>query len=163
MTYEIIYQTKTGNTALLAERIKSALPAKDCVFFGTLPLTDKHAEIIFVGFWTDKGNCCEEIASFLQSLHHQTVFLFGTAGFGGDESYFARILSNVTAHLDDSNTIADTYMCQGRMPDSVRQRYESIMEKDPDKMQSLIANFDSALSHPNENDLLLLEKSVLAI
>ena len=38
---------------------------------------------------------------------------FGTAGFGGSEAYYQKILTNVHAAIDRSNTVVGEYMCQG--------------------------------------------------
>ena len=88
------------------------------------------AETVYVGFWTDKGTCDASIAQFLNSLTHQQVFLFGTAGFGGAPAYFAQILSRVQENLGEGIQVSGTYMCQGRMPQAVRDRYEA-MEESP--------------------------------
>lgn len=40
-------------------------------------------------------------------------------------------------------------MCQGKMPMSVRQRYEQMAQKQPEKFIPMIENFDQALSHPS--------------
>ena len=56
------------------------------------------------------------------------------------------------------------YMCQGRMPGSVRARYVKMKEQ-PDPMPNLdmlIENFDKALSHPDAADLDRLQKMVTA-
>ena len=46
-------------------------------------------------------------------------------------------------------------MCQGKMPFSVRKRYEAMLEQNPEdeRVKGMIRNFDSALSHPDEADL----------
>lgn len=115
-----------------------------------------------MGFWTDKGDADEVTKTFLQSLYRKKIFLFGTAGFGGDEAYFSQILSKVQSHLDASNVVVGTYMCQGKMNISVRRRYESMMDKQPEQMKHLIENFDKASTHPDEADLEKLAKLVLA-
>ena len=115
-----------------------------------------------MGFWTDKGSCSKEISEFLKSLHHKEVFLFGTAGFGESAAYFEKILSKVQKHLDDTNTVTGTYMCQGKMPQSVRERYIK-MKNSPvpiPNVDALIANFDKALSHPDTEDLERLQNLV---
>ena len=98
----------------------------------------------------------------METLHGRKIFLFGTAGFGGAEAYFAQILSRVSAHLGEGNMIAGSYMCQGRMPEGVRRRYESMLEKDPgdEKIQAMIENFDRALAHPDEKDTERLRQKV---
>ena len=46
-------------------------------------------------------------------------------------------------------------MCQGRMPLSVRQRYEKQLADQPDnaQLQEMIATFYQALNHPSADDL----------
>ena len=87
----------------------------------------------------------------------------GTAGFGGSDIYFRKILSQVKQFIDASNVIVGEYMCQGRMPQSVRERYLK-MKKAPDHPQNLdvlIQNFDCALSHSDANDLEKLKEAVI--
>ena len=46
-------------------------------------------------------------------------------------------------------------MCQGKMPQSVRQRYEGMLAQNPDdpKIKAMIENFDVAQPHPTKEDL----------
>ena len=60
------------------------------------------------------------------------------------------------------NTVIGSFMCQGKMPLSVRQRYEG-MKKQPihlPNLDALIENFDNALSHPDAEDLERLKQAV---
>lgn len=64
--------------------------------------------------------------------------------------------------LDKSNTVFGSFMCQGKMPMSVRQRYEN-MKKQPihlPNLDAMIENFDKALSHPDADDLEQLKQAV---
>lgn len=95
-------------------------------------------------------------------LPQENCCYFGTAGFGGSEEYFNKILKKVERSLDRSNTVFGRYMCQGKMPLSVRQRYEG-MKKQPihlPNLDALIENFDNALSHPDAEDLERLKQAV---
>lgn len=163
MNYAIVYCSRTGNTALLAERLKHCLPASQLVYAG--PPSDEalKADVLFVGSWTDKGTCCPEIAQFLHTLNKKQVYLFGTAGFGGDPAYFARISKRFQENLPAGNTLLGNYFCQGKMPPSVRTRYEAIAQTDPEKAAPMLENFDRALTHPDETDLNELEKAVSEI
>lgn len=158
MSYAIVYSSHTGNTALLAETIRETLPQEDCVYFGAPDPSALTAETVYVGFWTDKGTCDTSIAQFLQSLTNQKVFLFGTAGFGGAAAYFEQILNRVKENLGDSTELTGTYMCQGKMPQPVRTRYEQ-MEEGP-RRTAMLENFDQALSHPNAEDLANLRAAI---
>lgn len=151
MKYAIVYSSRTGNTELLAQRLRDSLPTEDCLYVGPPNEEALAAEKLYVGFWTDKGTCDESIAAFLRSITHQQVFLFGTAGFGGAPAYFEKILAAVKENISETATVTGSYMCQGKMPVSVRKRYES-MEESAGR-QAMLDNFDRALSHPDEQDL----------
>ena len=121
-----------------------------------------EADTLYVGFWTDKGKADESSSDFLKQLRGKQVFLFGTAGFGGSEEYFNKILKAVQKDLHSSNTVIGSFMCQGKMPMSVRQRYEN-MKKQPlhlPNLDAMIENFDKAVSHPDADDLERLKQAV---
>lgn len=158
MSYSIVYSSRTGNTAMLAQTIREALPAEDCVYFGGPDPRALEAETIYLGFWTDKGSCDEASAEFLKSLTGQRLFLFGTAGFGGAPAYFEQILGRVKANVGSAVRFVGSFMCQGKMPQSVRERYMQ-MEDGP-RRAAMLANFDAALNHPDEDDLTRLKSAV---
>ena len=162
MSYAIVFSSKTGNTKLLADTLHAYLPQENCCYFGTPDTDAKEADDLYVGFWTDKGNADESTLDFLKQLHGKNIFLFGTAGFGGSEEYFNKILKKVERSLDRSNTVFGRYMCQGKMPVSVRQRYEAMKAKPLHipNLDALIENFDKALSHPDAADLEQLKQAV---
>ena len=151
MSYAIVYSSRTGNTEQLANAIREALPTEGCLYFGRPDPKALQAETLYIGFWTDKGRCDEETARFLQGLTGQRVFLFGTAGFGGAPAYFEQILSRVKELLPGQVEVIGSFMCQGKMPLSVRQRYEAMPESP--RRTAMIENFDLAVSHPDAQDL----------
>lgn len=204
--YSIVFSSRTGNTAELAEAVREALPEGACEYFGSVngavgggfdsdgnrdrsecsTANNKSgfddgdgrgyagadcgrtscaipaSETLFVGFWTNQGVADQATQKLLAQLRNRKVFLFGTAGFGGSEAYFQAILDKTKAFIDDSNTVIGTYMCQGKMPLSVRERYVKMKEQ-PDHMpniDAMIENFDKALSHPDADDLVKLAESV---
>lgn len=158
--YAIVYSSRTGNTERLARRLRQALPQAVCVYYGPPGDTVPEAELIFAGFWTDKGDCDAAAAQFLERLRGRQVFLFGTAGFGGSGAYFNGILARVRGHLADGNQVAGSYLCQGEMPAAVRRRYEAMAQTEPEKAKPMLENFDRAVGHPNEADLTALEQAV---
>ena len=163
MKYSIVFSSRTGNTRQLAEQIRSALGLEHLVYYGTADDKALEADRIYVGFWTDKGCCDEDTARFLAKLEDKEVFLFGTAGFGGMASYFEKILDRTQEKMNKSCRLMGSYMCQGKMPMSVRERYMKMKEADKPipNLDMLIANFDAALSHPDEADLEGAKKAVL--
>lgn len=89
-SYSIIFSSPTGNTKLLADTIRDALPEENCNYFGVSENADTQSDILFVGFWTDKGTADKATLDLLEKLKNKRIFLFGTAGFGGDEEYFKK-------------------------------------------------------------------------
>lgn len=162
MKYIIVYSSRTGNTRQLAEVIHTLLPKQDCLYYGE-PGDEaiekaKQAEIIFAGFWTDRGSCDAGMADFLQKCGARRFFLFGTAGFGGSDEYYAKILGNVRKNLSGAARMEGSFVCQGQMPDAVRQRYQA-MEPSPAREQ-MLDNFDRAVGHPNQDDFAGLQAAV---
>lgn len=109
-----------------------------------------------------QGNADQKTLELLSKLKNKKIFLFGTAGFGGSDAYFEKILGQVKQSIDASNTVIGEYMCQGKMPQSVRERYVKMKEnpEHPANLDLLIQNFDRALSHPDSEDLERLKKSL---
>ena len=96
--YTVVYNSLTGNTKMLADTIKNVLPDND------------NNDIVFVGFWTDKGNADSKTIEYLKLLRNKKIFLFGTCGFGGSVTYFDRILTNVKSNIDLSNEVITANM-----------------------------------------------------
>ena len=90
MKASVVYVSNTGNTESLAMAIREEL--QNCLHCGAPANEALAADLVFAGFWTDRGTCPEELRDFLGKLHGKTVALFGTAGFGGAQSYFDQIL-----------------------------------------------------------------------
>ena len=155
--YSILFSSLTGNA------IHETLPEEGCEYFGAIKTPVPSSELLYIGFWTDKGNADSETLTLLSTLKNRQIFLFGTAGFGGSDTYFQKILGQVRQSIDPSNTIIGEYMCQGKMPQSVRNRYMKMKAQPeyPANIDALIDNFDRALSHPDEDDLERLRKIIL--
>lgn len=121
----------------------------------TIATQASEADVVFVGFWCDKGSCSTAVQHFLQGLAGKRVFLFGTCGFGESDEYFAQILDRVRAYLPADAQYIGGAMCQGKMGMGVKRRYEGMLEKDPENAQArmLIDNWNKAQSHPNEDDI----------
>lgn len=163
--YSVLFSSQTGNTKILAQAIAQALPAADCDYFGDYQGRVPSSPVLFVGFWTDKGTADAATLELLKTVKNKKIFLFGTAGFGGSAAYFQNILLRVQENLDAGNQAIGTFMCQGKMPLSVRLRYEKMKEQPnpAPNLDMLIANFDRALTHPDEQDLQRLQEAVCAV
>ena len=164
MSYAIVWASKGGNTAKVGEELARSLAAAgaELAYAGALPSAGAPeeaqvlaADTVLAGSWTDKGDCDPALAELLAKLDGKRVFLFGTAGFGGDPAYFERILGNFKKHLPAGAELLGGAMCQGKMDAGIRHRYEAMLAENPEdaRAQAMIANFDAALAHPTDDDL----------
>ena len=133
----------------------ASVPVTSVPAASTLSSQASEADVVFVGFWCDKGSCSPAAQHFLQGLAGKRVFLFGTCGFGESDEYFAQILDRVRTYLPADAQYIGGAMCQGKMGMGVKRRYEGMLEKDPENAQArmLIDNWNKAQSHPNEDDV----------
>lgn len=137
------------------ENGQSANAAASTSSTSTLATQASETDVVFVGFWCDKGSCSSAVQHFLRELAGKRVFLFGTCGFGESDEYFAQILERVCAYLPADAQYIGGAMCQGKMGMGVKRRYEGMLEKDPENAQArmLIDNWNKAQSHPNKDDV----------
>lgn len=158
LDYLVVYESETGNTKKIATEIFAALPgmSKDLI---NLRERDSfpEANVYFVGFCVHRGTCSLELGHFLGELSGKSVALFGTCGAGNTEEYFKHIESSVRIWLEDDNQYLGAFLCQGKMPLSVRHKYEERLEgstpEEADKLQHYIQNFDQAMIHPDPEDI----------
>lgn len=164
-TYSIVYSSMTGNTAALADQLRALLPAEDCLYFGDPSREAVHteADLVFVGFWTDKGSCDPATRVFLKKLNNKTIILFGTAGCEIPE-YHQKVMAEAAKEADVSNTVLPGFMCQGRMKPGVKEKALAALAADPEdaKAKHRLAEYEAALSHPNESDYQALAEWVNA-
>ena len=169
MTCSLVVNSKSGNTRMVSGAIKRALQAAGVDFVHAAALSDDAdadqvaleaqgacaADTVLVGFWCDKGACTPSVAALLSALHGKRVFLFGTCGFGADQSYYQQIIDRVTSNLAGDAELAGWAMCQGKMGPAVKQRYEAMLEQDPDdvRFKMLLDNWVAAKDHPTKEDL----------
>ncbi|MFR0951753.1 MAG: flavodoxin family protein [Lachnospiraceae bacterium] len=92
--YSILFSSMTGNTKELADAIPRNTSGRNSRLFCTICKdADPQSEILYIGFWTDKGTADEATTTLLKSLRNKKIFLFGTAGFGGSEEYYQKVLT----------------------------------------------------------------------
>lgn len=154
LDYLVLYQSESGNTKKIAATIFAHLPgtSKDLIDIHT----DKHipeAKIYFIGFCVHRGTCSMEISDFLSGLSQKQIALFATCGMGNSPDYYHTIEKNVSAWIENDNRYLGAFLCHGKMPQKVRQKYESMRTaENAAQMDMFIHNFDEALTHPDSLD-----------
>ena len=154
LEYLVLYDSESGNTKKIAAAIFSRLPgnSKDLIDINT-DKTIPEARVYFIGFCVHRGTCSLRVSDFLGDLSGKAISLFGTCGMGDSPEYYKRIEQSVSAWIESDNQYLGAFICQGRMPQKVRQKYEAMRnEENAKQMDYFIRNFDQALPHPDSLD-----------
>lgn len=136
LDYLVVYDSETGNTKKIATEIFASLPGMSKDLINLHERTDfPEAKIYFVGFCVHRGTC----------------------GAGNSPKYYKKIASSVRIWLEDDNRYLGSFICQGKMPLTVRQKYESLLNTPEDcdcqQIRRQLQNFDEAMIHPTPTDL----------
>ena len=155
LDYLVLYNSQSGNTKSVAAAIFSALPegSRDLIDIDSgKPIPE--ASTYFIGFCVHRGSCCIEVSDLLSSLENKNIALFGTCGMGRSAEYYSLIEKNVSAWINSSCRYLGCYICQGKMPMQVRQKYENMRtSENAPQVDGFIRNFDCAMTHPDREDL----------
>ena len=124
LEYLVLYDSESGNTKKIAAAIFSRLPgnSKDLIDINT-DKTIPEARVYFIGFCVHRGTCSLRVSDFLGDLSGKAIALFGTCGMGDSPEYYKRIEQSVSAWIESDNQYLGSFICQGRMPQKVRQKY----------------------------------------
>lgn len=157
LEYLVLYQSDTGNTKKLATSIFSALPgmSKDLQNIDDVSVLP-DAGTYFIGFCVHRGTCSLKVGTLLSSISQKNVALFGTCGSSNQDHYYQNIENSARIWLEDDNHYLGGFFCQGKMPQMVRQKYESMLtgdEKHDYHLKMQLLNFDEAMIHPTKSDL----------
>ena len=156
METAVVYKSVTGNTKMIANAIAAVL-GDECVYLGGAEGAP-DCELYLVGSWTDKGVCCDEIKGFLKGLSGKKAAYFATCGYGGavsSEKYYDMLVERARKELPEGCTFLGGFVCQGKMPAAIGERYRQALEKDPGDTRSLqgLELYKDGLSHPDEKDI----------
>lgn len=59
---------------MLADAIHEALPQDECEYFGVSDTVIPSSELLYIGFWTDKGNADTKTLQLLSQLKNKQIF-----------------------------------------------------------------------------------------
>lgn len=154
MDYAVVYSSKTGNTEKIALAIFETLPGKSKDIYRVEEAGRDEADLYFIGFWNNRGTCSSEIMDFMGELHGKRIALFGTCGMGYSQEYFDRVANQVSALIPDDNIYLGNFLCAGRMPPQVLEKYKRMQAREDTPMvRMMISGYEQAMLHPDEADL----------
>ena len=156
MNYQVVFTSKTGNTKKIAEVIYISIDSSNKSIYELEPgKVDYSADVYFVGFWINRGSCSIDILNMLSDMHGKKIALFGTCGSTNVSDYYKTIESEIDAFIPDDSEYLGMFLCQGKMPVQVREKYEELLKQNPSDQhaKAMIENFDNATNHPDSIDL----------
>ena len=105
MKFLIVYSSRTGNTRQVAEALYAAAPDGSTISnVETAPAADDY-DVIFVGYWMDRGTADEKSKAYLRTLTKKKVVLFETMGASPASEHAYTGFANAATCLSEGNTM----------------------------------------------------------
>lgn len=151
----ILYSSLSGNTEKVARAIASEI--EDAELLAVHEFRAQmvaNFDVFYLGYWVDKGDCDDKIKQVMQVLEKRRVVLFGTLGAAENSAYYDKVKARVEAHVANNHILAH-FLCQGKVNDSLIERYKEMLKKNPndEHVMQQVANYEQGRSHPDEKDL----------
>lgn len=151
----VIYSSLTGNTKMIAEAIASVLPeGSPCVAVDNVPADLDSYDLVFAGYWVDKGGPDKKSKELLGRLHNMNVAIFATLGAYPDSPHAMESLDKGAECLFDPECECGRFICQGKVDPQLVEQMAKMFPKDhPHGMNpERIKRLEDASKHPDEND-----------
>ncbi len=155
MKSAVVYSSLTGNTKMIGEAIFEALPGEKEIFaVENAPADTSAYDVVFVGYWVDKGTADSKAKAYLESLKNQKVALFATLGAYPDSDHARESLEKGGALLPEGNEVVGGFICQGKVDPKLVEAMAKMFPIDhPHGMNpERIKRLEDASKHPNEDD-----------
>ncbi len=148
----VTYSSKTGNTQKIAEAICPQLPGADLYPVAEAPAAENY-DLIFAGFWVDKGTADQQASRYLEGIRDQPVALFATLGAYPDSDHARESLDNAAA-LIPSGRVVDRFICQGAIDPKLIAWMKQLPPEHPHAPdEARVKRWKDAESHPDIEDL----------
>lgn len=152
MKYAVIYQSKSGNTRLLAQKIYNSIDADekelcDIDEGGDIP----EADMYFVGFGIHNNSCSMDIADCLENIGMAKLALFVTCGYTPTDKYKEKLEKNLEVWLPEEAEYLGMFLCQGNVE---ADRRKIMIDQMPQAEEQIRQMFLQGGSHPDEDDLI---------
>lgn len=150
----VTYSSLTGNTKKLAEGIYKELPhEKDIMSIKEVKDLSPY-DVVLVGYWVDKGGPNEEAKKFLETISDKKVGIFATLAYWPDTQHGWNSIVNGDNIVKDKNQVIGKYICQGKLSDSIIEKFKSLPEGNPHAITlEKLKRYEIAKNHPSSIDI----------
>ncbi|MCC0635070.1 MULTISPECIES: flavodoxin family protein BilS [unclassified Clostridioides] len=155
----ILYSSLTGNTKKIAQSIYDAMQGEKEIK-NISEVTDNNVDyekydIIFLGYWVDKGICDKNSKLVFENIHNKKLALFGTMGANTKGNYGINIMDKVKDVFSKDNEIVGSFICQGKIAEGLKVKYEEMLKLHPENehIREQLKGHEESQSHPDEQDV----------
>lgn len=153
MKFLITYSSRTGNTKKVAEALAKAAPAESRLAnVDEKPLADGY-DVVFAGYWLDRGSSDDKGKKFLHSLHGKKVVLFETMGADPVSEHAYTGFANAGLALSEDNHVIGVLAIQGAIDPSLLETMRKLPKDNPHNSSFMEKAAKEAAKHPDEEDL----------
>ena len=145
----VLYSSLTGNTKKIAytiyDEIQEEKDIKDVNELVDYGIDYENYDIVFLGYWVDKGICDKNSKQVLENIHNKKIALFGTMGASEKGSYGASIIEKIESIIPKDNEIAE----------GLKAKYKEMLKLSPDNehIRQQLNNHEESQSHPDEQEI----------
>jgi len=154
MKIQIVYFSKTGNTARLAQALANTLPAECRLVDISKEKPELDADVYLIGFGVYRGACPFLLLDWLEELEGKQILLFATGGLAALQDYRRKLESLVIPFLPDHCTYHGLHLCQGSISEEGYHYLKSILSNPQDErsVQRLEQLYRFSQNHPDQQD-----------
>ena len=157
MTYEILYDSPSGQVEKVARALETILPPGS-VCEALEPGRQPQGEVQLVGFElpvTQRGQILETVAAYLKTLTDKTVLLFATVPLKIEDAYTGRLHKAAAAALPNGCDYRGLHLCPMEPCEKVLGALREHAEQNPDNARAKhwLGRQEQAIGHPDEQDL----------
>lgn len=163
MKYEVVYLSKSGNTAALAQAIADMLPTE------STRITDLAqseasggADVNFIGFEVNSETIPLKIMDALDYAEGRIVILFGTCSVIPTQDHKAIIERKIQPFLPDDCDYRGIFLCAGQLPEHAAELIKNQHQMQPDnpELNSYLKNHYETIGHPDAQDIENLQRFI---
>lgn len=156
MKYQVVYESRNGNTRAIAEAMMAVLPAESAKLVDIDAETPSgDADMYCIGYGVHSSICSLKLLDFMELLSGKTVLLFATCGLEPTEAYKKLLERNMKPFLPDQCDYRGMFLCQGAIAEDGITTLQKHIEKlgNTEQLQQLDELVVRAQTHPDFDDL----------
>lgn len=154
MKIAVIYSSKTGNTKKIADAVLEGAGADAQLFSAKDSFESENYDLIFIGYWVDKGSPNQEAAEFMATVSNKRVALFATLGAYPDSQHAKDSLEQGKTCLGENCKVANSFICQGAIDPKLLDWMRTLPNDHPHSPdKNRIKRWEDASTHPDNKDL----------